>query len=70
MEFFFERYRQAATYQERALSKILSCEIYEIFLNSFVLEQLSESVSVSGAGLAQNIKYFIWLAKQINTPYK
>ena len=67
------RKAQAATYRERTYSKVISCEIYETFQNSFFLEQLPTSVSVSRVGLAQpyqNIKYLILLTKQICTPCK
>ena len=55
-------------HQERTLSKVLSCEIWEIFQNSFLLEQLSPNVFVSGVGhaqLYQSKKYLIWVIKQI-----
>ena len=41
------REAQAVCYQERTSSKGFSCEISEIFQNSFLLEQLSANVSVS-----------------------
>ena len=56
--------------QERTSSKFLSCEICQIFQNSFLLEQLSSNISVSGVAPAQpyqSNKYLIWLTKQINT---
>ena len=59
---------QAASYQERTSSKVLSCEIWENFQNSFLLEQLSVNVFVSGVGLAQlyqSKKYLIWFTEQI-----
>ena len=65
------RKRQAASYQERTSSKVLSCKIWEIFQNSFLLEQLLTNVFVSGVGLAQlykSKKYLIWVIKQI-TPH-
>ena len=59
---------QAACYQGMTSSKVLSWEIWKIFLNSFLLEQLSANVFVSGVGLAQlyrSKKYLIWVIKQI-----
>ena len=67
------RKAQAATYRERSSSKVISCEIYEIFQSSFFLEQLSVNVSFSRVGLAQpyqNFKYLVLLTKQICTSYK
>ena len=61
---------EAASIQEKTLSKFLSCEICEIFQNSFFLEQLSANISVSEVGLAQpyqSNKFCTWLTKQINT---
>ena len=64
---------QAVTYCERSSSKVISCEIYEIFQNSFFLEQLLTNVSVSRVDLAQpyqNSKFLILVTKQMYTPYK
>ena len=61
---------EAANIQERISSKFLSCKICEIFQNSFLLEQLSMNVSVSGVGPAQpyqSNKYLIWITKGTNT---
>ena len=68
-----DKRQQAAIYRERSSSKVISCEIYEIFQSSFFLEQLSVNVSFSRVGLAQpyqNFKYLILLTKQICTSYK
>ena len=52
--------------QERTSSKFLSCEIFQIFQNSFLLEQLSSNISVSGVGPAQPYQSNKYLIVSLN----